>query len=161
MVAYAPSELYPTRKYGLRLSAAINSGGSSVSGETRCGRRSKTRGHNSTCPYSMGDTLMSTTVGDTPSSSTTRAASNVEQETSPARRADVLRASASARASRNAKRISLLSALAKLNLFASNAWHTSSTENSVGLFFVARPSLNCATNPYPPGTTLVFTAVTS
>ena len=80
MVAYAPSELYPTRKYGLRLSAAISSGGRSVSGETRCGRPSKTRGHSKTWPYSMGETLMSTTVGDTPSSSTTRAASNVEPE---------------------------------------------------------------------------------
>ena len=54
-----------------------------------------------------------------------------------------------------------MSALVKLNLDPSNAWHTSSTENSVGRFFVARPSLNCATNPHPPGTTLVFTAVTS
>ena len=47
----------------------------------------------------------------------------------------------------NANKISALSALVKLNLPPSNACTTSSTANSVGLFFVALPSLNCATKP--------------
>ena len=61
----------------------------------------------------------------------------------------------------NANKISALSALVKLNLPPSKDWTTWSTANSVGRFFVARPSLNCATKPYPPGTTLVLHAVTS
>ena len=63
MVAYAPRELYPTRKYGLRDSAAMNRGGRRSSGVMRWGRQSVTRGQSSTWPYSIGDTLMRTAVG--------------------------------------------------------------------------------------------------
>ena len=40
------------------------SGGSKTSGEIRWGRQSVTRGHKSTWPYSMGDTLISITFGE-------------------------------------------------------------------------------------------------
>mmetsp|Transcript_29483 Transcript_29483/g.96011 ORF Transcript_29483/g.96011 Transcript_29483/m.96011 type:complete len:349 (-) Transcript_29483:106-1152(-) len=144
MVAYAPSELYPTRKYGFQLSTAMRSATWKRSGVSCCGRQSVTRGTRRMCPYSIGDTLMRTTCGESAAATEgMNSAAGVWLHDS------------------NCSSTSPLSALVKLNLVESNSWQTLSIVNSVGRFLLARPSLSCATIPSSPGSALVETFVTS
>ena len=153
MVAYAPKELYPTRKYGFLLSAHIRRGGIKASAKICCGSISETLGHNKTCPYSIGETLIRTKFGDLLISP--RSINSVRPGSS------FSFSSSSSSCSSKVNSTSFWSALVKLNFFPSNSWHTRSILNSVCRFFVALPSLYCATYRDGPSMSRVSTAVTS
>mmetsp|Transcript_12441 Transcript_12441/g.28249 ORF Transcript_12441/g.28249 Transcript_12441/m.28249 type:complete len:200 (-) Transcript_12441:1211-1810(-) len=157
MVANAPRLLNPMRKNGLSASRIISSARRNVGNVSFCSRQLSTLGTSSTCPYSIGLTLMSTRFGSNIGLSTARSADGPSIVASISLYLDVAMPVAAPKVNST----SLIPALLKLNFVGSNGCATWSILNSVGRFLSARPSFSCATNPSSPGSTLVAHSVTS